>query len=250
MNKKIKKICFYFFCSLMIASLSNCVAINPNQDNSLQPKKSVENITSLKISETTQKYPGIEAYLEGKIEFQELSKEAQIEYIRKEQELQVLKLFMNDKRFTREDLIEIVKNQSTLQGIVDAINTTKLIPESEKTQIYDEIIRIKKEYSDIYIPDDVQSMWVFLQDPNDMTISGCRRLADNITKEEFINNFPEYLQEAKEENKQLIITAYSMTRGWDLASKEIIINSKKLIHMTPYTCNGGKIYYGYEYVID
>ena len=107
--------------------------------------------------------------------------------------------------------------------------------------------------SNTFIPNDVESMWVFYQDKNIQSPNGCNReyKAQSISPESFMQMKDEFIDEARSTTQALIITAYAPSRNsepWDSATREIKINGKSLNPMTSYWCNG-KLDYGYEYPI-
>lgn len=97
----------------------------------------------------------------------------------------------------------------------------------------------------VYIPQDVRSMWVFLQNPKNESKEGCTRLADPIKPDVFAQRIGEFIHEAKARNEKLIVTAYSPQREWDGAAREITIGGKRLNPMQSYYCNAGEENYGY-----
>lgn len=97
----------------------------------------------------------------------------------------------------------------------------------------------------VYVPQDVESMWVFLQNPNNTTNEGCTRLADPIEPDAFAQRIGEFINQAKTRNEKLIVTAVTSQKDWDSATREITIGGKRLNPMQSYYCNGGKRNYGY-----
>lgn len=103
--------------------------------------------------------------------------------------------------------------------------------------------------TDIYIPNDIESMWAFLQDQTNLTAAGCKIIADAVTPQIFTQRIDSLIDEAKQnKNTKLIITAFSRERKWDGATREIKIGGNTLEPMASYWCNGN-MNYGYEYEI-
>ena len=99
----------------------------------------------------------------------------------------------------------------------------------------------------VVIPNDVESMWVHYQDRAIPSKDGCTRPpnADPISPNDVVARVGEFVEFASKNNRALIFTAYSPTRGWDAAAQEIRIGGKVLTAMTPYWCTGPRKY-GYE----
>lgn len=98
----------------------------------------------------------------------------------------------------------------------------------------------------IYIPSDVERMWVFYQDSRNQNPAGCERPpnADPILPQDVATRIGEFRATARATGRQLILTAYSPSRGWDAAAAEIRVNGKRLQPMTRYWCNN-QMNYGY-----
>lgn len=197
------------------------------------------------VLEATMRYPEIEALLRAKKSYQDLTPAAQLVYIREKQKFETARLLMSDKRFTPDQIMRMVLQQSSASEMREALADDKSISPAVKSNLISEIEQVRGKYSDISIPDDVQAMWVFAQNPSLLTDDGCVRLADSLSAKTFLRDFETYVVSAKKEGKSLIITAYSPRRGWDGAASDIRINGRKLKAMTPYTCNNGQINYGY-----
>lgn len=99
--------------------------------------------------------------------------------------------------------------------------------------------------ADVFIPSDVESMWVFLQKGALSSNPVCERLADPISPREFKKNINKYFTLAKDKDMSLIITAFSRARGWTVVD-QIRIGNRPTNVMAPYTCNEGRVNYGVE----
>ncbi|MGQ4646841.1 hypothetical protein [Lyngbya aestuarii] len=105
---------------------------------------------------------------------------------------------------------------------------------------------------EVFIPNDVERMWVYYQNKSLQNPSGCERASDSkgFLPKDFKTRINEFIDNAQRTDRSLIITAFSPSRrenenGYGVAG-EIRINDQRLTPMSPYWCNGD-MYYGYEY---
>jgi hypothetical protein len=101
--------------------------------------------------------------------------------------------------------------------------------------------------STIYVPKEIQFIYVFLQDPNRMKeAAGCIPRADGISSEVFTQDFDSYRAEARQNKMRIIITATPDRRDWVLAASKIRIDGRPLTPEVEYSCHAPKRDFGYE----
>jgi len=165
---------------------------------SIQPEK--ESLQELSV-----RIPEIGAFIKNQTTYQELSPEAQSAYVNRKAQLELAKLFLNDKRFSSEQITMIVMQQRTLSDIRTAIRTDETIAPGIKDSAIAEINAVQSAY-DIQIPKEIVMIYVFLQQPGVFT-DGSSEYIEVVDKNEFVARLPEYIAAAKKANRKLVITA-------------------------------------------
>lgn len=165
---------------------------------SIQPEK--ESLDELGI-----RVPDIEAFIKNEKTYQELTPEAQSVYIDRKAQIEIAKLFLNDKRFSSEQIRMIVMQQRTLSDTKKAIRADETIAPKIRNSAIAEIDAVQTAY-DIQIPKEIVMIYVFLQKPGVFT-DGSSEYIEVANKNEFIARLPEYIKAAKKANRKLVITA-------------------------------------------
>ena len=179
--------------AILLLFLNGCASIG-----SIQPEK--ESLQELSI-----RIPEIGAFIKSQKTYQELSPDAQSAYIDSKARIEIAKLFLNDKRFSSEQITMIVMQQRTLSDIKKTIRTDETIAPQIRDSAVAEINAVQTAY-DIQIPKEIVMIYVFLQKPGVFT-DGSSEYIEVVNKNEFIAPLPEYIATAKKTNRKLVITA-------------------------------------------
>jgi len=158
--------------AILLLFLNGCASIG-----SIQPEK--ESLQELSI-----RIPEIGAFIKSQKTYQELSPDAQSAYIDSKARIEIAKLFLNDKRFSSEQITMIVMQQRTLSDIKKTIRTDETIAPQIRDSAVAEINAVQTAY-DIQIPKEIVMIYVFLQKPGVFT-DGSSEYIEVVNKNEFV----------------------------------------------------------------
>lgn len=178
---------------IMLMFLIGCASTG-----SIQPEK--ESMDELGI-----RIPDIEAFIKNEKTYQELTPEGQSVYIDRKAQIEIAKLFLNDPRFSSEQIRMIVMQQRTLSDTKKAIRADETITPQIRDSAVAEIDAVQTAF-DIQIPKEIAMIYVFLQKPG-VYKDGSSEYIEVVNKNEFIARLPEYIKAAKQANRKLVITA-------------------------------------------
>jgi hypothetical protein len=106
--------------------------------------------------------------------------------------------------------------------------------------------------SEVTMPNAITSVYVFYQDKSLQSADGCVResSAQGVPPSVFKAGIDDFIGNAQEQNKSLIITALNPTKNveWD-GAEDISINGKNLTPQVTYWCNDSGPSPGFEYPI-
>lgn len=179
--------------AILLLYLTGCASVG-----GLQPEKE-------SLQEIIIRLPEIGAYIKNQKTSQELSSEAQSVFIDRKAQIELAKLFLNDKRFSSEQITMIVMQQRTFSDIKKAIRSDTAIAPQMRDSAVAEIDAVQSAY-DIQIPNEIVMIYVFLQKPGVFT-DGSSEYIEVVNKNEFVARLPEYIAAAKKANRKLVITA-------------------------------------------
>src|SRR5687767_646767 len=103
------------------------------------------------------------------------------------------------------------------------------------------------ESSELFIPANVETMWVILQDPNDSGEGSSESLAAAITPQEFREGIERWQATARERDWKLIVTAYASEGDDPWPHWQIRYNGKRLKFARYKNPNGSDIQTGVEF---
>ena len=168
------------------------VTVTPETGRTITPSKEKE--TS--VLDLIERYPDIDEVIKGIKSCRDLAPEAQKECIKADERLRLVAMAMKDPRFTREDIMRIMQ-QSTLPDMKKVFYETLTLGA---------VASISSESYVIYVPPEVSEVYIFLQKP-EILEKGSSEILGNVSRDEFLKNWSQYVNIAKNKHMKLIIRA-------------------------------------------
>ena len=182
-----------FVCIVLL--LSGC-AINPD----FQPRK--ENGAELGGN-----YKEIQVKLAAGKKYQELSPEAQIEYIQNFKEYKVIELLIKSNKISDETTRQYLLSLMTPDKIKKAIQELPSTAINSKSDLIEEINKTESYYGNyLEVPSKVTMVWIIMQNQGPL-VDGSSEFYEFTNRQGLIANFDSYLDYARKNNKRLFITA-------------------------------------------
>lgn len=179
----------------LLLFLSAC-ATNPD----FQPKKE-------SVAELGGNYKEIQAKLAAGKKYQDMSPEAQIEYIQNFKEYKVIELLINSNKISDETTRQYLLSLKTLDRIKKAIQESPSTTINSKSELIEEIRKTESFYGNyLYVPSKITKVWIIMQNHGPL-IDGSSNFYEFTDRRGLIANFDKYLYYARKNNKRLVITA-------------------------------------------
>ena len=209
MTKKEDEVKKFFVC--FVAFLV-CGCATDGHD--LQPMKR-ENI------EFGTNFQEISAKLTAGKEYQDLSPNAQIEYIQNFTKYKILKLIIESNKISESTKRDYLLSLKSPEKIKKAIEEAPANVIKSKTELIREIDKTEQYYANfLYVPDEVKKVWIIMQDYGPL-VDGSSEFYEFTDRNGLIGNFEKYVDYARKNNKRLLITASDANESSWRYQKEI-----------------------------